>query len=231
MTTSAVTTTTPANNEIATPLQNLSSAQLLAALRKAKATSPVNQTKYMKFNGKTGRFSIEDSNEPDGKTIESGSEFYLNLMGAQHGYQCWKENKVVDRHMSSVFVGLPHKDSLNDHGPYAQDDDNKEGWGAQFVFQLKEKATGQQFSLTLSSVGGQRAANDFLEEVINKSVLEGDHIMNSTPLVKIKSVSFKTTQGKKSVTNYKPAFEVINWVNPDMTTAPKKIETVAPPKK
>jgi hypothetical protein len=56
MTTSAVTTTTPANNEIATPLQNLSSAQLLAALRKAKATSPVNQTKYMKFNGKTGRF-------------------------------------------------------------------------------------------------------------------------------------------------------------------------------
>jgi hypothetical protein len=229
MTANAVTTTT--NSEIATPLQNLSSAQLLAALRKSKETSPVNQTKYMKFNGKTGRFSVEDPNEPDGKTIESGSEFYLNLMGAQHGYQCWKENKVVDRHMSSVFVGLPPKDSLTDHGPYAQDDD-KEGWSAQFVFQLKEKVSGQQYSLTLSSVGGQRAANDFLDQVINKAVLEGDHIMNSTPLVKIKSVSFKTTQGKKSVTNYKPAFEVTSWVNPNAPQGQKKIEpTVVTQKK
>ena len=175
---------------------------------------------FLKFNGNNGDFTY---GEDYAEELEHGSELLLNMETAMHGYICWVDGEVVDEVNVLISSGksLPDVDDLEDHGPYAKNDDGTEdGWQEQYVFHFFHEKTEEGFTLKLSSRSGVRAAKN-LVRAYGKSfgVKIGDDGDIQVPVVEIGSTSFDVKDRKTGKINKKagkkhaPLLKIVDWVD------------------
>lgn len=205
---------------IAKIASSMTKEQLTAALGQSVAELRKDLYKYLKFDGRIGRFSTKEGENDI--TFDLNQKLLINLMDTTHGYVCWKDGKVVDSINESIFTVLPPLESVEierDHGPFSPDPQKREGWRKQYTINMKLLSTGNQFQLKLSNISGNNAFADFLTKAFDASTA-GRDLTSYTPVVSLGAESFKSKDGNK---NYKPKFEIVDWAeNP-------KTEEVAVP--
>lgn len=181
-------------------------ASAYAALTKLRDNAGTNLNEYLKFSGKSGRYSVKQDN--DDKDIDPGTKMAVNMMACRQGYICFKEKAVEDEFMVSLFGGdLPPIESMEDHGPY--DEKENEGWKHQFSLMLKDQETGTQYIFNTVSESGRREIGKFINAVVNA---RGSYPIDQyTPVVELNVQKF--TSKKNGQTNYKPVFDIVDWID------------------
>jgi len=95
----------------------------------------------------------------DGIENEEGALWAINPLSFEHGYVCWKNKKIAGEAMVAVGIAKPVKDSLEDHGVFAdaKGKDVQTKWDEQMSIRLKCVAgedKGTEVDFRTSTVGG-----------------------------------------------------------------------------
>lgn len=184
--------------------KSLSQAELLARLQVSMDESQTVNSKFLNFDGRVGRITVPNgTDEPD--TFAPDQQMYLSIWETKKSYVCWKGGQVIDSKEYSMFEPLPPVSQMEDHGPYSDNPQDREGWKLQYIVFLKLKSDGKQYQLKLSSTSATRAFGAFIGELLEEGRLHD--FKEETPLIQLGVESFKH-QGHK---NYKPKFKIMAW--------------------
>lgn len=202
-------------NEVATGQTAMTQEQLLAGLGVTAAESKTVNSEYLQFSGREGRYSVSTGSGNEPSDFPSGTKVYLNIIESKKGYVCWKEKKAVDRFETSLFKPLPAESSLENHGPYNEQE--RDGWKMFYNAFLKDVETGKQYQLQLSSPSATRAFGALIQEIIEQAPLH--NLLAETPVIVLGVESFKSNGYK----NYKPKLDLVEWAKNPSAAA------IAPP--
>lgn len=154
---------------------------------------------YVQFSGKTGNLTYG----PDKQPLE-GVELVLEPSATKRGWVFWASNSVAKKVSWNVMGGTPisEADLPTDVPPVTREQD---GWQSQLILCFLD-ADGMQYEMPLGSEGGRRAGKALLDEVIDRMATEKPFY----PLLTIGVEQFSSA----GYTNYKPAFNVDEWMDP-----------------
>ena len=203
----------PRKQELVDRLKGMGLDQLKAGL--ATRVNQVSQQTYayLKFDGRSGVMNVNDGDKDS--RFPDGVELAFNLLGSSQGYVCWKGGEVVGQHSQSFFEPIVPISSMEDHGPY--EDDEKDGWQEQHQLFFKDLKTNTQYILRLVSKSGIRQVNNFIRTIHEQSAVHD--FTQQTPIVTITPAQ-SVAKGNK---NYKPVFTIKSWID-----NPKVVENKSP---
>lgn len=193
-------------------LMTMTAAELMARGAEAKADYSSRTFEYLAFDGRFGKYSVANgTDEPD--PYPTGSKVYFDLFESGKAWVCWKNGEVVDTVACSLFDPLPSEDSLTDHGPYNPDPQKRDGWSRQLTLRLRDKETGKQYQLRLSSKSAWISFGAFWQEFME--ALSMHEPAKETPVLILGAEAFKSNGNK----NFKPIFQIVGWeANPEAST-------------
>ena len=164
----------------------------------------------------------------EGTDVEEGSLWAANPMSFEHGFVCWKDQKVAGEHMVGVGIAKPDQLSLPDNGQDSKGNATK--WQGQMSIKLKctsGEDKGVEVIYKTSTVGGVSAIKALAKAV-------GNQINSGTlavaPLVELEVDSYQHSDYGKM---YTPVLKVNSWVNMDGTAGnsePEEVEEEEKPK-
>ena len=167
------------------------------------------QAQFLKFNGKTARYSLGR----EAVDIDPEDLYIVEPMSFTEGWICWKSGVKAGEHEWSFFRdeedGVPSSD-LADHGPF--DAGTSDGWKAQKSFgciSTDGQATAIKFQT--STVSALYSVDGLMNGIKDRSALKEAPI----PIVHFDSEVF-VAQGNS---NSKPTFPVEAWVTRSSVTA------------
>lgn len=158
---------------------------------------------YLKFNGNTGDYTYGAENEE----LEHGSRVVVDMNLAARGWICWNDGEVVEEINVPLVDGKPPRENeLQDHGPYADDDD---GWSEQVTL-FMAMSDGTKLCYKATSKSGKRAFAGLVKDYSKQWRTKPDQL----PIVEIDATSFQP-KDKKLGTKYAPKLRIVDWIHKD----------------
>lgn len=193
-------------NEVATVFGGnvavANSSALASALRDSADNSPRQggggDVSFLNFSGKRGLFSSGKENT----VIQPDELFAVNIASFEEGWICWKGGKPVSRRSANIMDAPVQEPDFSQFGPFEKDGD---GWFSTKTFSMKSVDTDATHSFSTSSVSGNGAVGDLLDQIATRAS-NGDP---AWPLVNLDKEEFEA-QGYK---NFKPVFKPYGWLN------------------
>jgi hypothetical protein len=167
---------------------------------------------FLNFSGKNGKFTYGQ----DKTALKYGSHLAANMMDFKSGWICWVDDEVVEEIMVGVFDEAVSEDDLTDHEPVGGYDDG-DGWREQTSVPLRDVDTGEQMLYKTSAASANRVLGGLLDEFGDAFVEHEEDV----PVVEIDAEEFEVTLKdektgkKKKHVNYKPVFEIVEWLTPE----------------
>ena len=145
---------------------------------------------------KAGELVTGTENEPVTET-----RFAADVQGAQQGFVCFVDGRVVDEALVLVATGKKiEEDELPDHGPYQEGD----GWARSATIHLRSIETGEEFAFKPTSLGGRAAIGALFTKY-------GYRLNIDKAGVPIIDLNVSSYQHPKYGKVYKPHFKIVSW--------------------
>lgn len=162
----------------------------------------VSEGVYLKFNGNTGDFTFGS----DQDELQTGTELVAVMDSIARGWICWNDSEVIDEVMVSILDGQPPSEKeLEDHSPYASDDD---GWSEQIRIVFKDVESGETYTFKTSSRAAMRAVGSLMKDYSRQFKNHPDEL----PVVEIGSTSYIPKE-KKHGKKHAPTFKIVSWMH------------------
>lgn len=197
--------------------QNTSNAKRYLAKTAMPGKSPFLGTQ-INFNGKDGFFAIGFG---DTAKKKHDMTLVLNVPQTLVTWRYWPEESAPSYPFITTLLGdeaLPDRDGAGHVGEtkegYNGDDEDVMNEGTILI--LRDPKTNEMYNFHAFKTG-QGAANEFIMSLLD----EPDYNEGLLPIVKltVEEVSYKNKKGKR-VDFKKPAFSVVDWVEPTKYDAP-----------
>ena len=129
------------------------------------------------------------------------TRFVADVPGAEHGFTCFVDRKVVGEVMTPVAHGKKvTQNDLPDHGPYRDGD----GWSPSASIRLQSLTTGEEFLFKTTSQGGRSAMGELVTKY-GRRLAAGD---GRIPVVELAVDRYEHT---RYGTVYTPLFRIVGW--------------------
>lgn len=161
---------------------------------------------YVSFSGKTGAITFGR----DRDDLPQDELFLMEPRSAFRGWVCWKDNKPIARHQWSIYqpqLAIKERD-LEDKGPYSRQQD---GWQSMLGFGFMSEDGEVQYSFSTNSTSGKNAVGDLFDEIAQRTIRGEPNF----PLFYFTKERFQA-QGEW---NYKPKFDIEEWITEDEAAA------------
>ena len=150
---------------------------------------------FLKFT-KGGAWVFSADNAP-----VTDDRFVADVPGAEHGFTCFVDHKVVDEVMTPIaHGGKVAQGGLPDHSRYHEGD----GWRPSVSMRLRSLRTGKEFLFKTTSRGGLSAIGDLLTKYGHR--LEAGE--RGVPVVEL---AVDRYEHKRYGTVYTPLFRIMGW--------------------
>lgn len=172
---------------------------------------------FLNFNGKTGQFTAGR----DKTKIPHGSRFAINANESKLGWICWIEGSVEDEVMVPIVQGTPPlKESLEDHSDEDGDYEDGDGWKEQASIPMRDLETGEEFLFKTSAKSGISQLGDLMRDYGAEYLLRPDEVavveLDAEEFeMTIKSKNSKGKEISETHTNFKPIFDLVDWLDED----------------
>jgi hypothetical protein len=195
-------------------------AQALSAASAEESTGSASDgVEYVSFSGKTGALTYGR----DRHDLDQGELFLMEPRSAFRGWTCWKDNQPVGRHQWSIYqpeLAVKEQD-LEDKGPYARQQD---GWQSMLGFGfMSTEGEVVQYQFATNSISGKNAVGDLFDEIAQRTIRGEPNF----PLFYFTREKFQA----KGEWNFKPKFDIEEWVTEEEAAAMLGGEAEAEPEK
>jgi hypothetical protein len=129
------------------------------------------------------------------------TRFAADVHGAETGFTCFLDKKVVDEMMVAVALGTKiSQGELPNHGPYGDGD----GWRAAACIRLRSLTTGEEFVFKTTSQGGRSAIGDLLTKYAGRLAAG----KGGMPII---DLAVDRYTHKRHGLVYRPLFRIVDW--------------------
>ena len=180
-------------------LAKLNRSSLLVAtksLGKALSNAGLPTHKFLDFATNQAIFRYKEGDKETEVTI--GTKMAVNWQEVSQGYICWKDSKPYDQiHWNMLAMpDMPPMEMLPDHGPYVNDDKQRDGWQRQMTIPMFNPVTKEDFLFKTGPDSSFRAASRFMDELKKELILRIDGLktdddeLTVTPMVELGKTFF-----------------------------------------
>ena len=181
---------------------------LAAAMKESSDKDPrgsMGDSDFLNFSGKQGKFTIGKA----ARTIQPDEEWIVNISGFEDGWVCWKGGQPVAQRMANISGTPVPTPDFEENGPF--NSDKGEGWFQAKAMTLKNIETDEQGYFKINSISGVSAMADLQRDFVAQATAG----KGCWPVVTLDAEEF-TAKGFK---NYKPVFNVVEWLDEAALTA------------
>lgn len=185
------------------------------------ASTPIG---FLKFNGKTGEWTVGQDEEP----VDPDTRFYVDPNGFVHGWQCWADTDipgVQTELLGDVWVSMfdplpPRPEEVPENG---------REWAELKGMSLVMEGENRPLKYSTTSHGGRNAFANLWKEYRPQYTANPSCMIAVVTLTEDSYKHKNKTYGKV----YTPVFVVVDWVDhlPEVTAMPKPTLPVPPAKK